>query len=105
MNFIEKTIAKKVITNLSKNLPKIEETILGKLPEISEKYSIAEFENPVVLLIPLQDKGTGKIRMAVFLMVQEKNQPEAPIEYLAGPYTSENLLSILNDMDIENLPL
>ena len=105
MNFIEKTIAKKVLTNLTKNLPKIEQTILDKLPEISEKYSITEFENAIVLLTPLEDKGTGKKRLAVFLMVQEKNQPEAPIEYLAGPYTAENLLSILNDMDIENLPL
>lgn len=105
MNFIEKTIAKKVITNLTNNLPKIEQTILGKLPEISEKYSITEFENAVVLLTPLEDKNTGKKRLAVFLMVQEKNQPEGPIEYLSGPYTAENLLSILNDMDIENLPL
>ena len=45
MNFIEKTIAKKVVTNLSKNLPKIEQTILEKIPNLAEKYILEEDEN------------------------------------------------------------
>ena len=37
MNFIEKTIAKKVMGNLTKNLPKIEKTLLEKMTDLSEK--------------------------------------------------------------------
>jgi len=105
MNFIEKTIAKKVLTNLTKNLPKIEKTILEKLPDLSEKYNITDFENPVILLIPMEDKATKNTRLTAFLMVQEKNQPEAPLEYLAGAYTTEDLLELLNGMDIDNINL
>ena len=105
MNFIEKTIAKKVLSNLTKNLPKIEKTILEKLPDLSEKYNITDFENPIILLIPMEDKATKNTRLTAFLMVQEKNQPEAPVEYLAGPYTAEHLLELLNGMDIDNINL
>jgi hypothetical protein len=105
MNFIEKTIAKKVMGNLTKNLPKIEKTLLDKMPDLSEKYDIAEFENPVLLVKPMKDQGTGKTRLTIFLMVQEQNDPEAHLEYLAGPYTSEHLLEILEDMDIDNINL
>lgn len=103
MNFIEKTIAKKVVTNLSKNLPKIEQTILEKIPNVKEKYILQEDENPVIVLIPMQDQATGKIRLTAFLMAQEKDQPEAQLEYLAGPYIAEHLLELLEGMDIDNL--
>ena len=105
MNFIEKTIAKKVMGNLTKNLPKIEKTLLEKMPDLSEKYDIGNFENPVLLVKPMKDQATGKTRLTVFLMVQQENEPEAAIEYLAGPYTAEHLLEILESMDIENINL
>jgi len=103
MNFIEKTIAKKVVTNLSKNLPKIEQTILEKIPHLAEKYILEEDENPVIILIPMKDQATRKMRLTAFLMAQEKDQPEAQLEYLAGPYISEHLLELLEGMDIDNL--
>ena len=103
MNFIEKTIAKKVITNLSKNLPKIEQTILEKIPNLAEKYILKEDENPVIIIIPMKDQATGKMRLTAFLMAQEKDQPEAQLEYLAGPYIAEHLLELLEGMDIDNL--
>ena len=103
MNFIEKTIAKKVVTNLSKNLPKIEQTILEKIPNLAEKYILEEDENPVIVIIPMKDQATGKIRLTAFLMAQEKDQPEAQLEYLAGPYIAEHLLELLEGMDIDNL--
>ena len=103
MNFIEKTIAKKVVTNLSKNLPKIEQTILEKIPNLAEKYILEEYENPVIVIIPMKDQATGKIRLTAFLMAQEKDQPEAQLEYLAGPYIAEHLLELLEGMDIDNL--
>lgn len=105
MNFIEKTIARKVMGNLTKNLPKIEKTLLEKMPDLSEKYDIGNFENPVLLVKPMKDKATGKTRLTVFLMVQQENEPEAQIEYLAGPYTAEHLLEILESMDIDNINL
>ena len=53
----------------------------------------------------MEDKATKNTRLTAFLMVQEKNQPEAPVEYLAGPYTAEHLLELLNGMDIDNINL
>lgn len=103
MNFIEKTIAKKVISNLAKNLPKIEQSLLDKIPDLQEKYQIMDDEDPIILIKPMKDAKTKKLRLVLFLAVQMKDHPDGNIEILEKPFTSYDLLKVIESIDIENL--
>jgi hypothetical protein len=103
MNFIEKTIAKKVISNLAKNLPKIEQSLLDKIPELKEKYQIMSDEEPIILLRPMTDLKTGKSRLVLFLAIQIKNLPESQIEIIEKPFTISDLLKVIENIDVENI--
>jgi hypothetical protein len=103
MNFIEKTIAKKVISNLAKNLPKIEQSLLDKIPDLQERYQIMDDEDPIILIKPMKDAKTKKLRLVLFLAVQMKDHPDANIEILEKAFTSYDLLKVIEGIDIENL--
>jgi hypothetical protein len=103
MNFIEKTIAKKVISNLAKNLPKIEQSLLDKIPDLQQRYQIMDDEDPIILIKPMKDAKTKKLRLVLFLAVQMKDHPDANIEILEKAFTSYDLLKVIEGIDIENL--